>query len=132
MRPGWRLGTLGLTLLAVDATAGLLLLPLGRIEMLWQGVALLLPLGLLAGFMQVSVFTWMQRRVPQAMLGRAMSLFMFIFMGVAPLSAAVTGWAMRGLTLEQLFAGSGAILLLIVLAALTRPQIRTIGATAPS
>ena len=132
MRPGWRLGTLGLTLLAVDATAGLLLMPLGRIEMLWQGVALLLPLGLLAGFMQVSVFTWMQRRVPQAMLGRAMSLFMFIFMGVAPLSAAVTGWAMRGLTLEQLFAGSGAILLLIVLAALTRPQIRTIGATAPS
>jgi hypothetical protein len=26
------------------------------------------------------------------LLGRAMSLFMFIFMGLAPMSAAVTGW----------------------------------------
>jgi len=128
VRPNWRLGTLGLTILAVDALAGALLIPMGRIEALWQGAALLLPLGLLAGFMQVTVFTWMQRRVPPAMLGRAMSLFMFIFMGVAPISAGITGWLMRSLSLEQVFAGSGMILILIVLLALANPRVRAIGA----
>jgi len=129
LRPTWRAGTLGLTILLVDALAGALLMPIGRVDALWQGAALLLPLGLLAGFMQVTVFTWMQRRVPPALLGRAMSLFMFIFLGVAPLSAGITGWLMRGLTLGQVFAGSGAILILIVLLALTSPRIRAIGAS---
>ena len=127
LRPTWRAGTLGLTILLVDALAGALLMPIGRVDALWQGAALLLPLGLLAGFMQVTVFTWMQRRVPPALLGRAMSLFMFIFLGVAPLSAGITGWLMRGLTLGQVFAGSGAILLLIVLLALASPRVRAIG-----
>ena len=129
LRPTWRAGTLGLTILLVDALAGALLMPIGRVDALWQGAALLLPLGLLAGFMQVTVFTWMQRRVPPALLGRAMSLFMFIFLGVAPLSAGITGWLMRGLTLGQVFAGSGAILILIVLLELTSPRIRAIGAS---
>lgn len=132
LRPTLRAGTLGLTILLVDALGGLLLMPMGGIAALWQGVALLLPLGLLAGFMQVTVFTWMQRRVPPAMLGRAMSLFMFIFLGVAPLSAAVTGWLMRGLPLEQIFFGAGAILIAIVLAALTSPRVRAIGAPLPT
>jgi len=127
LRPTWRAGTLGLTILLVDALAGMLLIPMGRVGALWQGEALLLPLGALAGFMQVTVFTWMQRRVPPALLGRAMSLFMFIFLGVAPLSAGITGWLMRGLTLDQVFAGSGAILLLIVLLALASPRVRAIG-----
>jgi len=128
LRPTWRAGSLGLTILLADGVAGLLLMPMGRVAGLWQGAALLLPLGLLTGFMQVTVFTWMQRRVPPALLGRAMSLFMFIFLGVAPLSAGITGWLLRGLTLGQVFAGSGAMLILIVLLALTSPRIRSIGA----
>lgn len=128
IRPTWRLGTLGTTIVLVDGIAGLLVMPLGRIEFLWQGAALLLPLGLLSGFMMVTVFTWMQRRVPPDMLGRAMSLFMFIFMGVAPISAGITGWLMRGLSLEQVFAGSGAFLIAIVLLALANPRVRAIGA----
>jgi hypothetical protein len=66
--------------------------------------------------MQVAVFTWIQRRVPHALLGRTMSLFMFIFMGLVPMASAVTGWVMRGLSLAQLFAGCG--IALVVLAAL--------------
>jgi hypothetical protein len=42
----------------------------------------------LGGFMHVAVFSGIQHRVPPAMLGRAMALFMFIFMGLVPLSAA--------------------------------------------
>jgi hypothetical protein len=71
----------------------------------------MLVVGALAGFMQVAIFTWLQRRVPPAMLGRAMSIFMFIFMGLAPLSALSTGWLMQYVSLAQLFAGSGCFLL---------------------
>lgn len=102
-----RIGTLGATLLAVDALVGALFIPMGAISAAWQGAALMLPIGLLAGFMQVAVFSWIQRRVPREMLGRTMSIFMFIFMGLAPLSAALTGWILHSVTLAQLFAGAG-------------------------
>lgn len=124
--PTWRLKNLGLTILAVDALVALLFMPMGTITATWQGAALLLVIGLLGGFMQVAVFTWIQRRVAPAMLGRAMSLFMFIFLGLAPLSSAVTGWLMRGIELPQLFVGSGACLLAIVALALAGPRMRQV------
>ncbi|UGQ48038.1 MFS transporter [Massilia endophytica] len=102
----------GAMLLLGDAFVGLVLIPLGMIETTWQGVLLLLAMGLVGGFMQIAVFTWIQTRVPPQMLGRAMSLFMFIFMGLAPLSAAATGWILQHTTLAGLFAGSGAVLVL--------------------
>jgi MFS family permease len=125
MAPKIRLGSLGMTILAFDAVIGLLFIPMGQITAVWQGVALMLAIGLLGGFMQVSVFTWIQQRVPQALLGRAMSLFMFIFMGLAPMSAAVTGWVMKSITLGQLFAASGgALVVLAALAYLVSPMRR--------
>lgn len=124
--PTWRLRNLGLTILAVDALVALLFMPMGGITATWQGVALLLVIGGLGGFMQVAVFTWIQRRVAPAMMGRAMSLFMFIFLGLAPLSSAVTGWLMRGLSLPHLFVGSGACLLAIVALALAGPRMRQV------
>ncbi|WP_255594673.1 MFS transporter [Acidovorax sp. sif1233] len=116
MVPRLRIGSLGMTILAFDAVIGALFMPMGLITAVWQGSVLMLAIGLLGGFMQVSVFTWIQQRVPPALLGRAMSLFMFIFMGLAPISAAVTGWVMKSITLAQLFAASGGTL--VVLAAL--------------
>lgn len=102
-----RLGSLGLTLLAVDAIVGLLLVPLGLVTASWQAMLPMAAIGVLGGFVQVAVFTWLQQRVPQAMLGRMMSIFMFVFMGLAPLAAAVAGWLASRLSLEALFAGAG-------------------------
>jgi hypothetical protein len=73
--------------------------------------------------MQIAVFTWIQRRVAMAMMGRVMSIFMFIFMGLAPLSAAFTGWTLQFLSLAQLFACGGmALLLCALLAGLLTPM----------
>lgn len=120
-----RIGTLGLTVLLVDAVIGLLFMPVGLVTAAWQGAALMFAIGLLGGFMQVAVFTWLQRRVPPQLLGRAMSLFMFIFMGLVPLAAAVTGWLMRSVTLVQLFMGCGAALVVLaLLAAVASPMRR--------
>ncbi|HEX8614715.1 MAG TPA: MFS transporter [Telluria sp.] len=106
----FRVRNFGTTVLLVDVLVGLLLIPLGLVVATWQAAGLLLAIGVLGGFMQVAVFSWLQQRVPRAMLGRAMSIFMFIFMGVAPLSAALTGWLLQYLTLAQLFGGAGAFL----------------------
>ncbi len=119
-----RIGTLGTTLLAVDGVVGLLMLPMGLIDSTWQGAALLLIVGTLAGFMQVAVFSWIQQRVPRAMLGRAMSISMFIFMGVAPLSAAIVGGMMQSISLAQLFAGSGCLLILLAVLAFAFTSMR--------
>lgn len=125
-KPGMRLGTLGMTMLVVDVVVGALFMPMGLITATWQGAALLGTIGVLGGFMQVSIFTWLQRRTPPALMGRVMSMFMFIFLGLAPLSGAVTGWMLRSITLTQLFVGSGGLLVCIALLALVASPVRQV------
>jgi MFS family permease len=86
----------------------------------------MLALGLLGGYMQINVFTWIQRRIPPQMMGRAMSIFMFIFMGLAPLSAAGAGWILTYISLSQMFVGGGIILVLFAAVAYLLTPIRRI------
>jgi len=105
-----RAGNLGMTLLLIDGIAGVLLMPLGLVTASWQGMLINVAIGVLGGFVQVAVFTWIQQRVPRELLGRTMSLFMFIFMGLAPLAAVAAGWIASRVTLATLFGGSGLFL----------------------
>nr|WP_315395626.1 MFS transporter [uncultured Duganella sp.] len=115
----------GTLILLIDGAVGLLVMPLGAVSAVWQAALLMLAVGVLAGFMQIKVFTWIQRRVPPHMMGRAMSIFMFIFMGLAPLSAGATGWLLTKISLSQLFVGGGMILVLCAaLAYLLTPMRR--------
>ncbi|NGZ83894.1 MFS transporter [Duganella aceris] len=123
-----RFASFGTMILLVDALVGVLLLPLGAMHAAWQAATLMLAIGLLSGFMQIGVFTWIQRRVPPRMMGRAMSIFMFIFMGLAPLSAAAAGWLLTRITLSQLFAGGGIILIVFAALAYVFTPIRGITA----
>ncbi|MGO4468611.1 MFS transporter, partial [Pseudoduganella sp. RAF53_2] len=123
-----RLPRFGAMLLTVDFFAGLILFPLGMITTTWQGAALLIALGLLGGFMQVGVFTWIQRRVSPQMMGRTMSIFMFILFGLAPLSAAVAGWLLNYVSLQLVFEGGGIILVVCAAAAWTFTPMRHIEA----
>jgi len=79
----------------------------------------------------VAIFTWIQSRVHGPMLGRAMSLFMFIFMGLVPLSSAATGWLMRHLSLGQVFVGSGAALAVGALLAWAASPMRRVDDALP-
>jgi MFS family permease len=107
-----RLRNLGTTLLVVDAIVALLVLPMAQLTQTWQIIPINLAVGVLSGFMQVAVFTWIQQRVPAAMLGRTMSIFMFILMGLAPLTAGITGWIMQATGLASVFIGAGILLAL--------------------
>lgn len=122
LKPHWRLSTLGGTVLLIDTAAGGVFLAFGHVQAAWQGALLLLPLGALGGFVQVAVYSWLQKRIPPAMLGRSMALFMFIVMGLAPLASAAAGAALRVLDVTQLFTGAALCLLgVVVLGALFTP-----------
>ena len=125
-----RFASFGTMLLLADALSGLLLIPVGSVHTTWLAASLLLVLGVLQGFLQITVYTWIQRRVPTHMIGRTMSIFMFIFMGMAPLSAAATGWLLTVLPLAQLFMGGGALLLAMAAGAWVLTPMRRIEAQA--
>lgn len=131
-KPHWRAGNLGSTILLLDCLAGALFIPMGYISMTWQGITLLLLIGAFGGFVQLAVLTWMQLRVPLPMMGRTMSLLMFVFLGVAPVSAAITGWVMRSISLEQLFVSCGASLIVIALIAFVISPVRSISEKRPT
>ncbi len=105
-----RIGNLGITLLLLDGSIGLMVPLMGAITALWQGMLLLMAIGALGGFVNVTVFSWVQQRVPKAMLGRTMSIFMFVVMGLAPLAAAAGGWIAGRVALGALFVGAGLFL----------------------
>lgn len=126
LRPDLRLGSFGTTLLAADGTVGLLLVALAGIASLWQGMALLVAVGVLGGYLQTAMLTWLQRRLPADLLGRGMALLMFVLLGVTPLSAALTGWLLRVAGLGPVLAGAGLATLAIVAAGFAGTRIRTL------
>lgn len=108
-------------------------MPLGLVTTSWQGMLILAAIGVLGGYVQVAVFTWIQQRVAPHMLGRMMSIFMFVFMGLAPLAAAVAGWLASAVTLASLFVGAGLGLSVAALAAwLFTPMAKMADAAPPA
>jgi len=57
-----------------------------------------------------------------------MSVLMFTFMGLGPISAAIAGSLLRLIPLTGLFAGAGLLLTAIALGCMRSPALRSIGA----
>ena len=125
-------GRLGLMVLCIDSVAGLGLVLLGTVHSTWSGAVLLAATGLLAGVAQISIISWIQQRVSREMMGRTMSLLMFTFMGLGPVSAAVAGGLLKLISLPTLFAGAGLALTAIALGCMASPALRSIGAPKPA
>jgi MFS family permease len=124
-------GRLGALVLCMDALAGLALATLALVHSTVHGAVLLAGVGVLAGIAQIAIVTWIQQRVPPAMMGRTMSLLMFTFMGIGPVSAAVAGSLLKVISLGALFAGAGLMLSAIALGCLANPALRGIGTAHP-
>ena len=120
-------GRIGLMVLTIDTCAGLAILGLTAVHSTLAGAALLGAVGLLAGVVQVALISWIQRRVSQEMMGRTMSVLLFVFMGLSPLSAAAAGGLLKVISLTTLFGGAGIVLCAFALSCLAIPQMRAIG-----
>lgn len=125
-------GRLGLMILCIDSLAGLALAALAFDHSTVVGAMLLACTGVFAGIAQIAVVSWIQRRVPPAMMGRAMSVLMFTFMGLGPLSAAFAGSLLKLVSLPTMFVAAGLMLTAIALLCMGNPALRSIGAPAPT
>lgn len=82
--------------------------------------------GVADGYVIVIIISFLQIRIPQAMLGRVMSVIMIFNMGLLPLSAAVSGALIR-ISLESVLLGAGCILIGLALVSSMVPKMRTLG-----
>lgn len=124
VRPGLRITNFGTTLLVADGVVGLLFIAMAGVAGMWQAIGVLVALGVIGGYLQVAMMSWLQKRISLDMLGRGMALLMFLFMGLAPVSAALSGWLVGVVGLGAIFAGAGVAMLAVVLFGYVATPIR--------
>lgn len=82
--------------------------------------------GVTDSYLVIILISWLQVRVPAAILGRVMGMMMFFMQGVTPVSAAITGALMR-ISLEGVLVGAGTILMVLTLIGAMFPVVRSMG-----
>ena len=127
MKPGLGMNSLGITVVVSSLVLGALVAGLAFVGSIAVGAVLLLAAGLLAGFVQVGIYTWIQQQVDQRVMGRTMSILMFCYIGLVPVTAALSGWIISYFSLKVLFACAGCILFTLALAGMLNPNVRAIG-----
>jgi MFS family permease len=83
-------------------------------------------LGAIAGYQRMVLFTWLQKRIPQELMGRVMSLLFFCSIGLAPVSNALAG-AILDIDLNMLFVGGGLLMTVLTLLSILLPETRQMG-----
>jgi len=115
------------TLLFLAVTLmGLLMAALAFVYTLWLGITLLFLSGLIDGWVIIQFTTWLQRRSPEKLLGRIMSLLMFAFVGLAPVADTIIGGLIEW-NLNAVLLICGSLLALIALVAAFQAPIRAMG-----
>jgi predicted MFS family arabinose efflux permease len=92
--------------------------------------AAMLVIGACTGLANVVVLTVVHKRIPAAVLGRVMSVFMLCAFGSYPLSVLVAGVIVRHLGPVPYFPVAGALLAAMMLAGLTQRDFRRFGTVA--
>jgi MFS family permease len=111
----------GRLLIAVSALIALCTAILGMLASLWILAAVLLIMSAAAGYLNVHIIAWLQQRVDREYLGRTMSVVMFAAVGLAPLSLALAGIAVK-FSISGMFLGAAVLMLAVTtIAALQRP-----------
>ncbi len=116
----------GTVLLGVTALLGigLVLLPFSSSTAI--GAVICLAMGTTMGYVNIHFMTWLQKRIPDALMGRVMSLIMFASIGIGPVSTALAG-AILTVNFYLLFVGAGVLMSAVTLLSLTRPPVRQMG-----
>ncbi len=118
---------LGLMVLVLDAIEGSTLFFLGFAGETIYGMLILFNMGIIGGFLQIFFMVWIQKRIPQDMLGRIMSVIIFANLGLAPISAALSGLIVESIGLTILFVGSGGLFSTVAILSMFSPGIRAMG-----
>ena len=116
----------GPLLLSIGSGLGIGLALMGLATTTVSAALIALFMGLVNGYINIYLVTWLQTRTPDALLGRIMSLLMFASVGLVPISNAVTG-ALLEIHATGLFVTAGVIMVIVMLGSLLNPAIRAMG-----
>ncbi len=87
---------------------------------------IMLLMGVANGYVNINFFTWLQKRIPQELMGRVMSLLFFSSIGLAPVSNALAG-AILQINLNMLFIGGGVLMAALSLLSILLPAVHQMG-----
>ncbi|MBN2502307.1 MAG: MFS transporter [Anaerolineales bacterium] len=111
--PKLKRGQLGPVLIGVVVAFGLGMGSLAWLASTGVIAVIIFVLGLGAGYIVIILLTWLQRKIPDEMMGRMMSLVMLSMVGLIPISQAIAGVVLE-ISLSALFIGTGVLLLGLV------------------
>jgi MFS family permease len=116
----------GTVVLLMMGAAGLALAALVFATSTIAAVLIAVFAGAMIGYTNVSFITWVQRRIPQNLMGRVMSLLVFASVSLVPISMAIAGVAVS-ISLDGVFLLSGVGFALLTLSALLSRSVRRMG-----
>lgn len=114
-----------LTSLILIFSLGLCLSQLGQIKYLWQGIFLLVTMGICSSIINVTVISTIQEKSHSDKIGRVMSLVNASSNGLVPLSYGFVSLALvMNLTISDIMLLSGCIIMVISLLYLLIPKLK--------
>lgn len=114
----------GLTMLVMIGVLGICLTFLGQIGFLWQGILLLVLMGILSSFINVTLISTIQVQSDPMKIGRVMSLVNASSNGLVPLSYAFVSLALvLQLTISDVMLVCGILIFVITIIYLLRSNI---------
>lgn len=118
--PRPRISSLHTRLLTMAGVLGVCTAVFGLAPVTWLAAATALVMGAANGYVVIVFVTWIQRRTPDALMGRMMSILMMSSVGLNPLSTAMAG-AVAGVNVTAMLVGSGVVLIGVVVLSAVSP-----------
>jgi MFS family permease len=126
MLPAPRPSRFGAVVILPMAVAGLAMAGLSVASTTLLAAALTAVAGVALGFTNLLSITWIQRRIPQALMGRVMSLLITGSVGLVPVSMFLSGFAVQ-LNVDVTLLGAGIGMAVVALLAVSSSAVRNIG-----
>jgi MFS family permease len=124
--PNPRPGLFGSLVMAVLACAGLGLAALAVVDAMAAAVGVTAVIGFATGYGNLLLITWAQQRIPDALMGRVISLIGLGSMAFIPLSQLLAGAAVQ-LSLAGMLLVSGGAMFVVTLASIGTATVRGMG-----
>ena len=118
----------GAVLLTVAGSLGIALAAVGFAPSAVVATAMLAPMGMGIGYINVLAIAWLQARTDPAMLGRVMSLVMLGSFGLGPISLALAG-VLVDTAATAMFAAAGVLVIAVAAIGLVTGAYRRLDAT---
>jgi hypothetical protein len=126
MLPEPRIGRFGYIMVLIIILFGIGTAGFAFADSIYTAGAITFSMGLMIGYVDILIITWVQHGTPMNLMGRMMGMMMFSSAGLLPISLAISGAALRW-SMEGLFLIAGILMVVMGVLLTLMPSIRSIG-----